>query len=159
MVGPPRLLTVNGSFADSPDSPLNNAFRFAVAQPTKVRACDDLKDSLTNRLCTVATTITLPDWDLLAAMSQLITASSKADWAFLKGDAASAYKNLPLRPSDSHLASIALWDSGCKAWFAFLSRTLMFGATASVLHYNVFSRILAAFSNRLFGTPPRGILR
>ena len=152
-LGPPRLLSADGLFADAPTVPLNNAFRFAVDQSSKVRACDDLKDSLTNRLCSVGTPITLPGWDLLAAMSQLIAVSPKEDWAFVKGDDTSAYKNLPLRHSDSHLASIALWGPGCKDWFGFLPRTLMFGATASVLRYNVFSRILAAFFNRLFGIP------
>ena len=150
---PPRLLSSAGQWADSPDSLINPAFRFAVAQSSKVRACDDLKDSLTNRLCVVETPITLPDWDLLAAISLLTSAHSKADWSFIKADDTSAYKNLPLKPSDSGLAAITLWDTSTRSWWALLSRTLLFGATASVLHYNVYSRIIAAFFNRLFGIP------
>ena len=141
----PRLLNRLGSFADNERAPLNFAFRFAVAQSSKVRACDDLKDSLTNRLCAVETPITLPDWDLLAAMSLYGSSLSKKDWAFLKGDDTSAYKNLPLRPSDAHLAAIGLWGPNTKNWFAFLPRTLFFGATASVLHYNFFSHFGCGF--------------
>ena len=35
----------------------------------------------------------------------------------------------------------------------FLPRALLFGDTASVLHYNLFSRVMAAIFNRLFGIP------
>ena len=150
---PPSLLNDDGQLADGSTSSLNISFRFAVSQSSKVRACDDLKDSLTNRLCSVETPIKLPDWDLLGAMSLLISSSSKKNWVLVKADDTSAYKNLPLRPSDSFLTAIALWNSAQKAWFAFLPRTLLFGATAAVLHYNVFSRILAAILNRLFGIP------
>ena len=149
----PRLLNRSGAFADDLNAPLNVAFRFAVAQSSKVRACEDLKDSLTNRLCAAETPIALPDWDLLAAMSLFSSSLSKKDWAFLKGDDTSAYKNLPLKPSDAHLAAIGLWGSRKKGRFAFLPRTLLFGATASVLRYNVFSRMLAVIFNRLFGIP------
>ena len=150
---PPRLLNRSGQFANDLNIPLNVAFRSAVAQTSKVRACDDLKDSLANRLRTVETPITLPGWDLLAAMSLFISSLSTKDWAFLKGGDTAAYKNLPLMPSDSYLAAIGLWGSQKKGQFAFLLRTLLYGATASVLHYNVFSRLLAAISNRFFGIP------
>ena len=150
---PPRRLSNSGKVVDCPSSPLNVAFRFAVAQDSKVRACDDLKESLTNKMCAVTTPITLPDWDLLAAMHLLIAASSKADWAFLKGDDTSAYKNLPLKPTDAPLAAIGLFDPSRNSWFALLPRTLIFGATASVLHYNILSRIVAVIINRLFGIP------
>ena len=130
------------------------AFRFAVVQTSKVRACDDLKGSLTNRICTVETPIALPDWDLLAAMSLLISTSHPRRIGLsLKEMIHPLIKNLPLKPLDSHLTAIGLWNSQCKKRFAFLPRTLLFGATASVLHYNVFLRILAAVFNRLFGIP------
>ena len=150
---PPRSLSTEGKFCDEPLKPLNPTFRFAVAQTSKVRACDDLKDSLTNRLCTISTPITLPDWDLLAAMREVIIESSSDDWAFLKGDDTSAYKNLPLAPRDADVSAITLWDLGLSCWRAFLPRTLMFGATASVLRYNTFSRILAALINCILGIP------
>ena len=133
--------------------PLNPAFRFAVAQSAKVRACDDLKDSLTNRLCVISTPITLPGWDLIGAMRWFISHHSSAPWAFLKGDDTSAYKNPPMRVGDSLTAVITLWDGSAHCWQGFVPRTLIFGATASVLHYNTFSRLLANLINRLFGIP------
>ena len=150
----PRLLSPTGQWADSPDFLINPTFRFAVAQSTKLRACDDLKDSLTNRLYVVETPITLPDWDLLAAISLLTSTYPTANRAFFKADDTSPYKNLPLRPNDSALDAITLWDSVNKSWWAFLPRTLLFGDTSSVLNYNVFSLVVAAIFNRLFGIPP-----
>ena len=38
-------------------------------------------------------------------------------------------------------------------WYGFCPRTLLFGATAAVLHYNGFSRIVAVLANILFGLP------
>ena len=150
---PPRKLSAVGRFVDEPDLPINPAFRFAVEQSSKVRACDDLKDSLTNRLCCISTPITLPDWDLIGAMHLFISHHSDAPWAFLKGDDTSAYKNLPMRIEDSLTAVITLWDGSGECWKGFIPRTLIFGATASVLHYNTFSRLLAILINRLFGIP------
>ena len=39
-------------------------------------------------------------------------------------------------------------------WFGFVSRALVFGAKAAVLHYNVFSLLTNALVNRLLGIPP-----
>ena len=61
---PPKLLSDQDSAVESPEIPLNLAFRFAVAQTSKIRDCYDLKESLKNRLCAVMTPITLPYWDL-----------------------------------------------------------------------------------------------
>ena len=38
--------------------------------------------------------------------------------------------------------------------FGFVSRTLVLGAAAAVLRYNVFSRLLTSLVNRMFGIPP-----
>ena len=111
-LGSHRLISPGGSLADSPQTPLNVSSRIAVAQSSKVRAFDDLEDSLTNRSCAVLTPITLPGLDLFASMSLLITASSRSDWAFLKGEDTSAYKNLPPEPSDSLTAAVGLWNPG-----------------------------------------------
>ena len=45
---PPRRLNKDGRFRDPPQLPIVNTFRFAVIQGEKIRACDDLRDSLTN---------------------------------------------------------------------------------------------------------------
>ena len=152
-MGPPRVLNRSGRFSDDLNDPINVAFRFAVAQTSKVRDCDDLKDSLGNRLCALGAPIALPGWGLLAAMSLFSSSLSTKGWAFLNGGDTSAYKNLPPRLSDSHSAAIGLRGSQREGWFAFSPRTLPFGATASMLRYNVFSRILASIASRFFCIP------
>ena len=58
-----------------------------------------------------------------------------------------------MRECDTSMAAIALWAPTAQKWYGFTPRALMFGATASVLHYNTFSRILVTLVNRLFGIP------
>ena len=58
-----------------------------------------------------------------------------------------------MRVDDSLMAAITPWGGPAHCWQGFVPRTLIFGATASALHYNTFSRILANFINRLFGIP------
>ena len=84
-LGAPRKLSTTGAFLDDPLTKVNISFRFAVQQSSKVRAYDDLKQSLINRLCSISTPITLPDWDLIASMNLLIAQFPTHDWAFLKG--------------------------------------------------------------------------
>ena len=53
----------------------------------------------------------------------------------------------------SQLAVIALKCPSDKQRYGFLSRTMVFGAVAAVLHYNVFSRTLAELVNHYLGMP------
>ena len=148
---PPRLLDSSGRFADSPSTPIVNAFRFAVIQGEKIRACDDLKASLTNRACQVITPISLPSWEHLAQACLLIS-NSAHDWSLGKGDESDAYKKQPLSPSDALLAVTTLMGPDGR-WYGFIPRSQIFGSTASVVHYNTFSRLLASLICRLMGLP------
>ena len=148
---PPRLLDSSGRFEDSPSTPLVNAFRFAVIQGEKIRACDDLKASLTNRACQVITPISLPSWEHLAQACLLIS-NSAHDWSLGKGDESDAYKKQPLAPSDALLAVTTLMGPDGR-WYGFIPRSQIFGSTASVVHYNTFSRLLASLICRLLGLP------
>ena len=150
----PRLLTADGRFADSPDLPVVNAFRFPVIQGEKVRACDDLKASLTNRACSVLSPITLPTWEHVAQISSEL-ALSRRPLALGKADESDAYKKQPLSPSDATWAVITLYGPD-KKWYGFTSRSQIFGSTASVVHYNTFSRLLVSLFVRLFGIPMVG---
>ena len=147
----PRLLNSSGRFADAPDTPIVNAFRFAVVQGPKVRACGDLKASLTNSSCTVLTPISLPSWEHLA-QACLHIANSGVDWSLGKGDESDAYKKQPLSPADSLLAVTTLMGPDGK-WYGFVPRSQIFGSTASVIHYNTFSRLLASLICRIMGLP------
>ena len=73
----------------------NIAFRFGVAQAGKLRACDDLRHSLTNLACEVLTPIKLISWGHIAELSRKV-ANTGAEWHFLKADHEAAYKQLPL---------------------------------------------------------------
>ena len=64
-----------------------------------------------------------------------------------------AYKFLPLRPSDSQFAAIALWNPDGENWYVCFPRAHLFGSTAAVLHYNCFSRLLTALLTRLLTLP------
>ena len=131
---------------------LNIAFRFGVEQSSKLRACDDLRHSRTNLACIVETPIKLVSWDHLAELTHLVNDGSR-DWDFMKADHEAAYKQLPLDHYQAKLAVIALRSPVDGKWYGFISRTLMFGAIAAVLHYNVFSRLLSELVSKLLGIP------
>ena len=131
---------------------LNIAFRFGVEQGEKLRACDDLRYSRTNLSCVVETPIKLVSWDHLAELSHMVNDHSR-DWSFFKADHEAAYKQLPLEHSHAELAVIALRSPVDGMWYGFISRTMMFGAIAAVLHYNVFSRLLSEIVSKLLGIP------
>ena len=151
---PPRPLNSSGRFADQPDLPINNAFRFAVVQGEKVRACDDLKASLTNRACSVLSPITLPSWEHLSRIASELS-SAHRDLALGKGDESDAYKKQPLTPADA-LSAVVTLQGPDRKWYGFISRSQIFGSTAAVVHYNTFSRLLVSLFVRLFGIPMIG---
>ena len=57
-------------------------------------------------------------------------------------------------PAHARLAMVAPRGPLSGAWFAFPPRSLLFGAEAAVLHYNLFSRTMAVLTNRILGIPP-----
>ena len=154
-LGPPEPLDENGNFTESPSGRINIAFRFGVSQTDKLRGCDDFKDALTNRRCRVDTPITLPGWDHIASAARILSDRDNAR-AFGKIDHEAAYKALPLRPSDTRHAVIALWGPKSKKMFGFRPRTLLFGSTAAVIHYNCLSRIIASLACRILLLPTIG---
>ena len=99
--------------------------------------------------------IALPSWDHV--VEQILSLNRKPrSWDFLKVDHESAYKNLPIRPTDSQFCFITLFDPIRECWCAFEPKTQIFGSIASVLHYNVFSRILSSIINRVLFIPILG---
>ena len=152
MLTHPSLLSASGRPADRQSGGFNIAFRFGVEQADKLSACDDLKRSLTNQACRVRAPIKLVSWGHVAQMCRKFARGGR-DWALFKADHEAAYKQLPLGPKDQRYAIIALRHPKPGIWRGFRSRTLMFGSIAAVLHYNVFSRLIAALFNRLFGIP------
>ena len=104
-------------------------------------------------LCTIALTpITLPTWDHLAQIAKRVH-HANTDWAFLKGDHASAYKQLPLVPRYANLTAIALRNPQAGKWTGFVPNVLRFGAVSAVIRYNCFPIALPVLINRIFGIP------
>ena len=126
------------------------SFRFGVSQADKLRACYDLKHSVTNLACSVETPNQLVSWGHLSQLSQLLSQGG-GDWSLLKSDhgprsSLQTAANWPLGPAFRHPST--------HLWYGFVTRTLLFGSVEAVFHYNVLSRILAALTNRCLGIPP-----
>ena len=65
----------------------------------------------------------------------------------------SAYKGLPADPAHTKFAAAVLKSPSDGEYYAFGSKTLLFGSVASVIHYNVFARFVTELVNRIFGIP------
>ena len=129
---------------------LHVAFRFGAEQSDKLRACDDLRHAETNLACVVETPINPVSRDHLVAASNLVSKKDQ-NWAMFKADHEAAYKRLPVAPEHAKLSVIALRSPPGKRWYGFITRTLVFGAIAAVLLFNVFSRLLRGLFTQLFG--------
>ena len=90
----PVPLADSGRPADLPSGGYNIAFRFGAERAGKLRACDDLMNSLTNKSCGVHTPIKLVSWDHVAHLCRHFAADGR-DWAMFKADHAAAYKQPP----------------------------------------------------------------
>ena len=75
-----------------------------------------------------------------------------------KEDHNASYKQLPIDPAELSAAIIALRHPVVHRWYGFVTRTLIFGSVADVLHYNVLPRLLVALVNRYLGYSVGGIL-
>ena len=153
----PILLNAAGRFDAAPLSAINPAFRFGAEQLDKLRACGDLKRARTNAACSILTPNSLPTWDhiaLLAAKAHVLCTS----WPFFKTDHESAYIWIPIRPDRAKFAVVALRNPHGGMWYGFSPKSLMFGSTASVLHYTCLIRIIASLANRLLGLPMVGYI-
>ena len=133
-LGPPqKLVSSDGSLWMGADS-VNAAFRFAVIQMGKIRACDDLKYGCgcVNVACATRTPISLPTWDHIGQIC-LYIAKTDQPWSFSKVDRKAAYKNLPLNPDQSAACIATLRNPSDGLWYGFRPLTLLFGAVAAAL--------------------------
>ena len=73
-----------------------------------------------------------------------------------KEDRKAANKQLPIDPADQNAAIIALRRPTEHRWYGFVTRTLISGSLADVLHYNVLPRLLVVLVNRYLGIPMVG---
>jgi hypothetical protein len=73
--------------------------------------------------------------------------------AWGKADHKAAYKQLPLGQESRDFAWIAIQDPVSGKYSLHQAKTLIFGSTVAVLHYNCVSRILASLACRCLGIP------
>lgn len=78
-------------------------------------------------------------------------AADWGDWVMFRADRKASYKQLIIDPADQATAIIALKHPGANRRYGFVTRTLIFGAAAAVLRYNVISRLLVALVIRYMG--------
>ena len=152
MASPPSPLALGNSPTKLAHHQLNVAFMFGVEQGEKLRACDDLRHARKNLACVLGTPINLANWDHVAQLSNLVNAGSR-DWAFFKADHEAAYKQLPLDAEKAKLAVAALRSPVDNRRYCFISRTMVFGAVAEVLRYNVSPSLISELFTQLFGIP------
>ena len=107
---------------------------------------------MTNLECAVYTPVNLVSWDHIAHLSHLLS-EGKRELGAIKEDREAAYKQLPIGPDDQSLTIIALRCPKDNERYGFVTRTRVFGAVASVLHYDVFPRSVSALVCRVFGIP------
>ena len=107
---------------------------------------------MTNLACAVYTPAQLVSWDHIAQLSHLLS-EVKLELGMVKADHEAAYKQLPIDPADQALTIIALRCPKANKWYGIVTRTLVFGAVAAVLRYNVFSRSASALVFRVLGIP------
>ena len=73
--------------------------------------------------------------------------------AIFTADHSAAYGDLPLNPPQEDAFVVTLRRPSDGEWRGFFPLTLLFWATAAVLHYDGFSRIVAILADILFGLP------
>ena len=153
----PELATDAGRIARAPGGPANLGFRFGAHQLDKMRASDDLKDARTNSARPTDTPNSLPERGHIAQLS-MRGANSRSNWEFMREARAPANKWLPLQPERARFATAIPRSPAVQRRYSFKPRALMFGPTASVLHYTCLSRIIASLSFRLLGIPMVGYI-
>lgn len=125
----------DGNLLGSDFDAANLAFRFPVIQGAKIRACGDFKYGLINLCAADLTPITLPTWGHIAQIAADLSTPPR-EWSFMRADHKAAYKNLPLNPDQSRFCIAPRRSPGDSEWYGFSPRTLLFGASAAVHHYN-----------------------
>ena len=143
--------------------------RFAVFQRGKVRPIDDMKENKLNQSFSCGEKIDLQALDQLVWSLQVITRfclhGGDLDFVLSDGerlrapvhqawkgvdakltttafDLESAYKQLALHPSEYDCTVVTLRNPSSNKPACFLMRTLPFGSTASVLHFNRVARLI-----------------
>jgi len=128
--------------------------RFAVVQPDKVRACDDLLRSGGNRVSAPRKKVVLINTDTIAANALLAAVMfPDHDIVIWKRDQASAYRQIPLKAEERKFCVIAFRDPESKKVCFWAHLCLPFGLVASVVEFNRVSQAITFIANRFLRIP------
>ena len=95
MANAPFTLAADGRPSARRSSRCRISFLSGVGQAGKLRACDDLKYSLTNLARPARAPIQLFPWGRIAKIARFLSGKGD-DWAIFKADLEPSYKQLPL---------------------------------------------------------------
>ncbi|CAE7218164.1 unnamed protein product [Symbiodinium sp. CCMP2592] len=135
--------------------------RFGIVQKAKTRSIDDLAENSVNRAYAVSDRIALRALDelvwLAITLFKIFMAKGEVSIPLSDGehlrfpalqpslktvDLKSAYKQLAVSPRDRCLSIVTIKDPVSGLPFGFESRTLLFGATSSVVSFNRVARLI-----------------
>ena len=144
--------------------------RFGLRQTSKVRLIDDFRESAVNTACGMHDKIDLHDADVVSSvirgfeqcalstrheMEFILSGgtvrkckakrawfSKDSKWKGKTFDLKAAYKQLYIHQSDRWAANVVVFNPITAEPNIFAERTLPFGASAAVLHFNRFARLL-----------------
>ena len=102
----------------------NAVCRFGVSQGGKLRPCDDFRRNLVNLIADILTSIMLPTWGRISEIARAAYPANR-EWAFIKGDRASDYKQLLLGHSYANLSDAALRHPDTRKWMDFVPNVLL----------------------------------
>ena len=94
----------------------------------------------------------MANWDRVAELLNLLNTFGR-DSDFSKADHQASYRQIPLKAPHAKQAVSPLRSPTDNRLYGSISRTMVFGDVASVLRYNVFSRLIADLFAKLFGIP------
>ena len=149
--------------------------RFALQQPNKIRAIDDLSENSVNKAHGYQDKLSLHDVDTLSSLiryldrmyrdshgSFVLRDSSTAEYKVHSGwkcdagwlgktfDLKAAYKQLCVSPQQWNFSAVVVFNVDTQSPSIFYQVTLPFGATSAVLHFNRVARLLWRIGTSLF---------
>ena len=128
--------------------------RFGVEQSDKIRPCDDCLRSNLNKAASVDCKLSLPSIDtLIGSALTMADVFPLEEIVLFKRDHGSAYRQIPIKPSEHSLAVIVFCHPVTKKLLFYRHAALPFGAVASVYWYNRVAQAVTHIARVMFCIP------
>ena len=128
-------------------------FRPGVEHASGRRSCGDVSRRSTESACATTTPIQMVARYHLSQIYRRVF-RGRIELAISKSGQEATYNRISPDPMDMGMAVISLRRPVSGARRGFTSRTLMFGAAAAALHYNLFLRQMTDLFAQMFGARP-----